>query len=103
MKRRALGKGLKSLIPEAPQRAPVPMPSDPRQAAVERILELIDLDLIRAVIGWVADADQPVMAGRLAAPRKAERICATIRQIIAATNCHLSSPVDGGVSPSCQA
>jgi ParB family chromosome partitioning protein len=47
MKRRALGKGLRSLIPEAPQRAPVPIPEgDPRQAAAARVLELIDIDLI---------------------------------------------------------
>jgi len=41
---------LRSLIPEAPQRAPAPTPStelpDPRQAADERVLELIDIDLI---------------------------------------------------------
>lgn len=47
MKRRALGKGLRSLIPEAPQRAPVPIPEgDPKQAAAARVLELIDIDLI---------------------------------------------------------
>ena len=47
MKRRALGKGLRSLIPEAPPRAPVPIPEgDPRQAASARVLELIDIDLI---------------------------------------------------------
>jgi ParB family chromosome partitioning protein len=42
-----LGKGLRSLIPEAPPRAPVPIPEgDPRQAASARVLELIDIDLI---------------------------------------------------------
>jgi ParB family chromosome partitioning protein len=42
-----LGKGLRSLIPEAPQRAPVPIPEgDPKQAAAARVLELIDIDLI---------------------------------------------------------
>src|SRR5262245_18058746 len=50
MKRRALGKGLRSLIPEAPPRTPAPAPStdvpDPRLAADERVLELIDIDLI---------------------------------------------------------
>jgi ParB family chromosome partitioning protein len=47
MKRRALGKGLRSLIPEAPQKAPALTPApDPRQAATERVLELIDIDLI---------------------------------------------------------
>jgi len=38
---------LRSLIPEAPQRAPVPiLEGDPRQAAAARVLELIDIDLI---------------------------------------------------------
>ena len=47
MKRRALGKGLRSLIPEAPQKAPEGTPPvDPRLAASERVLELIDVDLI---------------------------------------------------------
>jgi len=50
MKRRALGKGLRSLIPEAPPRAPAAIPApdtpDPRQFAAERVLELIDIDLI---------------------------------------------------------
>jgi ParB family chromosome partitioning protein len=42
-----LGKGLRSLIPEAPQRAPVPIPEgDEKQAAAARVLELIDIDLI---------------------------------------------------------
>jgi ParB family chromosome partitioning protein len=48
MKRRALGKGLRSLIPEAPQKGPVAVQElDPAVAADERVLELIDLDLIR--------------------------------------------------------
>ena len=38
---------MRSLIPEAPPRAPVTIPEgDPRQAASARVLELIDIDLI---------------------------------------------------------
>jgi ParB family chromosome partitioning protein len=54
MKRKALGKGLRSLIPEAPARAPAPTPgpepeaapkAEPRQARTG--LRQVDIDLIR--------------------------------------------------------